>query len=378
MLRLSGLAMLGCRTDLLTAASLAKSGFAGETYEPVRLASRMHAARVGHTATLLPDGQVLVAGGENDAGCTLTSTEIYDPATQTWSLTAPMHVARAGHFAVRLRTGEVLVIGGLSTSAGSQQTSQVPLVTSSAEIYSPSTGRWQPTKPVPGAFLGGSALLLQVGTVLVVGLTSTGIRSTAGFDPHTGAWTLLPAPPLEMVYDMARLLPNGTVLSVATTPGSAEAALYVPRRGQWISLPPSMHAPFRSQATSTLLASGEVLLVGGLDRRDRFVSSAEVFQVAPRRWRAVQSLPLALAGHAAVLLPDGTVAILGGATPLEGLSDAVWTYTPRLDRWTPGPALRQPRSDFTATVLPDGTVLVAGGSSRSGTTATTEIVRADR
>ena len=75
---------------------------------------------VSHTATLLPSGKVLVAGGSN-SGCNLSSAELYDPATGTWSSTGSLVTARVGHTATLLPTGKVLVAGGMVTAASLKQ-----------------------------------------------------------------------------------------------------------------------------------------------------------------------------------------------------------------------------------------------------------------
>src|SRR5207245_1127384 len=76
----------------------------------------MSTARYSHTATLLPAGKVLVAGGFNGSG-TLASAELYDPVAGAWSATGSMSTARDGHTATLLSTGKVLVAGGIITSS---------------------------------------------------------------------------------------------------------------------------------------------------------------------------------------------------------------------------------------------------------------------
>src|SRR5579859_346272 len=90
----------------------------------------LNIGRSGHTATLLPNGKVLVAGGENDVDL-IAEAEIYDPATGTWRFTGPMNLARTFHTATLLPNGKVLVAGG--NNYGSL---------TNAELYDPASETW--------------------------------------------------------------------------------------------------------------------------------------------------------------------------------------------------------------------------------------------
>ena len=94
----------------------------------------MTTAREVHTATLLPNGKVLVAGGYNGGAC-LTSAELYDPASGTWGAAGSLTTARAYHTATLLPNGKVLVAGG-NNGGG---------VLTNAELYNPLKGTWAAT-----------------------------------------------------------------------------------------------------------------------------------------------------------------------------------------------------------------------------------------
>ncbi len=168
-----------------------------------------------HTATLLPDGQVLIAGGENASSPLLSSTEIYDPATQTFTPSGNMTMARSGHTATLLADGRVLIVGGDSIG--------------SAEIYDPSTGSFTATGSLLMPRNGPNATLLEDGRVLVTGGTAGGftpsgylpIGDAEVYDPSPGVFTSGGAyagvlanntVPSDGFGATSTLLPDGTVM----------------------------------------------------------------------------------------------------------------------------------------------------------------------
>ncbi|MFT5124088.1 MAG: hypothetical protein ACI9QL_001423 [Candidatus Omnitrophota bacterium] len=116
----------------------------------------MTAPRTQHSATRLPSGKVLVTGGSNQASGILNSTDLYDPATGTWSAAAPMAIARTRHTATLLTNGKVLVTGGSNGSGLTQ-----------AEIYNPESNTWASTGSMLTAREKHSAVRLPSGLVLV-------------------------------------------------------------------------------------------------------------------------------------------------------------------------------------------------------------------
>lgn len=169
----------------------------------------MTVARRGHTATLLPNGQVLVAGGYSCSnGCTyLSSAELYDPSTGTFRPTSSMTAARAEHTATLLPNGEVLVAGG-------QGNGSCPPCNylASAEVYNPSTGTWTATGSMTTSRSGFTATLLHNGLILVTGGDQVGKTSAELFDPHTGTWTATGSRAVPLTNFTTTLLPSGEVL----------------------------------------------------------------------------------------------------------------------------------------------------------------------
>jgi len=125
----------------------------------------LNVARFNHTATLLPNGKVLVAGGAGN------SAELYDPATGVWTYTGGMHYARSGHTATLLLNGQVLVAGGAGNSA---------------ELYDPATGRWTVTGSLNTARIYHTATLLGNGSVLVAGGEDDSGFTLASAELYTG------------------------------------------------------------------------------------------------------------------------------------------------------------------------------------------------
>jgi N-acetylneuraminic acid mutarotase len=161
----------------------------------------------GHTATLLTNGKVLVAGGHNILGA-LSSAELYDPATGTWTSTGSMAVGRWYHTATTLTNGKVLVAGGIDNTDG---------ITSSAELYDPATGIWENTGSMAVARREPTATLLPNGKVLVAGGWKGGgdsgyLASAELYDPATGAWHNTGMMVAPRSSHTATLLPNGKVL----------------------------------------------------------------------------------------------------------------------------------------------------------------------
>jgi len=153
-----------------------------------------------HTATLLSNGKVLVAGGYN--GSWLSSAELYDPSTGTWTATGSMNTGRTAHTATLLPNGKVLVAGGWNAFAS----------VSHAELYDPAKGTWT-TGMLTTTRYEHTATLLPNGKVLVAGGYRDGSLSGAElYDPANGTWTNTVALTTARNWHTATLLPNGKVL----------------------------------------------------------------------------------------------------------------------------------------------------------------------
>jgi N-acetylneuraminic acid mutarotase len=308
-----------------------------EVYDP-RTASwtvtgSMRYVRVGHSATLLPDGTVLVTGGfdcnaSEPAGCVGQAfSELYDPRTGIWTETGSMLQARGGHTATLLADGRVLVAGG---EVGPNEPDR--LVLSSAELYDPRTGAWTETASMGLARIGHTATLLWDGTVLVVGGSTgagtDGPTSAEVYDPRTGSWTPTARMNRGSAGHTATLLQDGTVL-VAGGEGLSRVELYDPRAGSWTTTG-SMSGD-RYGHTATMLPSGEVLVVGGAyGRADHFhLDTTELYDPSTRSWLPGPPLIDPRKAHAAALLSDGRVIVVGGTKTVTA-DGWVWTRSAEL------------------------------------------------
>jgi N-acetylneuraminic acid mutarotase len=330
-------------------------------------AGSMRAARASHTATLLPTGRVLVAGGESgqlDGSSVLASAELYDPGTGLWATTGTMVASRYDHSATLLSDGTVLVAGGQSESVAGQ-------ALSSAEIYNPRTAIWMATGGMASARTGHTATLLAGGRVLVTGgnaKTAVGptLPTTETYDPHAPRTTATIDTGKPRAQFTATLLPSGMVLvtgGIYAPPSRlarSSAELYNTTSGVWTTTG-AMHEARASQ-TATLLRDGRVLVTGGFNSTG-ILDSAEIYDPRSGSWAATGRLHVARAYHTATLLPDGTVLVVGGLGQTGSALPSAEVYSPGTGAWRLTGTMSAGRASQTATMLADGRVLVAGGIS---------------
>jgi N-acetylneuraminic acid mutarotase len=238
----------------------------------------MISTRLGHTATVLANGKVLVTGGGiDDLGpnllitSILASAEIYDPVTNTWSPAASMSEPRYQHTATLLADGKVLVAGGFTSVS-----SETPLA--SAEIYDPDADTWSPAGSMNAARVGHAAALLSNGKVLVVS-GSADVGSAEIYDPSSNSWTVTGSMNDPRGSFAAVTLTDGTVLvagggDAGTVLSSAE--IFNPSTGTWT--PTLSLVTSRADLTLTLLTDGSVLAAGGAGSVPGFLSSCERFE----------------------------------------------------------------------------------------------------
>lgn len=291
------------------------SGRPAELYNPGNgtwsATGTLNEARVLHTATLLADGKVLVAGGFAGAVWQITrgSAELYDPSTGIWTATGTLGAPRGGHTATLLPNGKVLVAGGYYGSDGYAP----PILTNTAELYDPQSGTWSFTGNLAAKRDGHTATLLPNGKVLVAGGSdhmSSGATAEL-YDPATGTWSSTGNLNEKRAGHTATLLSSGKVLVVGgDAAGSAE--LYDPSTGMWTRT--SDLGDVRNGHTATLLANHQVLIAGGRNGSFDPLATAKLYDPTTGNWNSTGSMHQAHAGHKAVLLPNKQVLIAGGGS----------------------------------------------------------------
>ncbi len=235
--------------------------------------SAMQTARILDTVTVLRDGRVLVVGGADNSvgGGALATAELYDPVKGTWAATRAMSKARVGHTATLLPDGTVLVAGGWDGS-GEGGAPVGPPHFASAELYDPDTGTWTATGGMDRGRAKHAAVLLTDGSVLVSG--GGALAAAEIFDPGKGDWTAVGSMVRSRQSHTATLLRDGTVL-VTSPDRVAFAELFDPAGASWTAVPNPK--PGRGGHSATLLRDGTVLVAGGSDFDGNELASAVAF-----------------------------------------------------------------------------------------------------
>jgi hypothetical protein len=323
--------------------------------------------RSGNTATLLPNGQVYIAGGyvtSLDYDYTIIDqAELFEPATGTFQPGGK--IARGIHAATLLQNGDVLFTGGINGEAYPQG-GLIPLAT--AELRKAGSGSVQPTGSMGVGRYSHTATILQDGRVLITGGTVgpklTVTQTAELYDPSSGSFT----PVSEMIRPRANhsatVLLTGKVL--ITGGGVADAEIFDPATNSFSA---AGSTSSKSVSTATLLTSGRVLVTGEQTSDGSAAAPSELYDSASGTFTPTGTMATLRYGNTATLLPNGTVLIAGGITFVAGPKPGTFNnvpvltaeiYNPGTGSFDPGPTMHYGRSGPAATLLPDDRVLFVG------------------
>jgi hypothetical protein len=329
----------------------------------------MATARSGHTATLLLDGRVLIAGGTVDSA---HSAELFDPASDSFTpISGAMLQVRSGHCASMLSDGRVLIAGGGDLNGNLFKT---------AELFDPAAQSFSTTGNLSQGRKGATATPLPNGKVLIAGGQDSGgavLSSAELYDPSTGTFTLTGNMHFPHSQHTATLLPSGKVLLVGNINVTGSAELFDPASGLFSATGSMVQA--RAHHTATLLPNGEVLVLGGTQiaapvgggaaSAPVSLDSAEIYDSSKGSFHTAGKLLIARDSHSATLLPNGSVLVAGGYShSFDGDAQPEWNsmfvaelFDPASSVSTTAASLAGARADHAATMLNNGEVLITGG-----------------
>jgi hypothetical protein len=354
--------------SVLGETGVARAAVRPDSWQP---AGALGTGRALPTATTLPDGRVLVAGGQTGFPLAATSgAELFDPSTATWTPTGALTVARAGQTASPLRNGKVLIVGGASGA-------DIAAGLRSAELYDPARGTFAPTRGAPTAAHGwGVAEPLPDGRVLIAGGFDAADEPTAAtdvYDPATDTFTSGPPLATARAEAVGVVVGGGRVLVAGGIGGGAalaSAEVYDPVAGAWTAVDDAL-SDGRVAAQAAPLPGGRALIAGGKGATLAPLASTDVYDPATNRFSA--SAPLSVGHDLAVAapLPGGRVLVAGGGSGSDGgngipVIAGAEIYDPATDAWAAAAPLATPRVAAGVAVLQDGSVLVAGGVTDAG------------
>jgi len=321
----------------------------------------------------LPDGRVILMGGQDLTTSPLDTVNIYDSASNSWlPNAAPMNRSRVYASAVVLPDGRALIVGGIDS---------LRAMSATAEIYDPATNTWTLTASMPRGFAAGSAVALNDGRVLVLGGInpdddSTTTDATMLFDPSSGTWALGPPLLTSRFLQNATLLPDGKVLvsgglEVGSSGSSVAAAaeLFDPASHSWSAA--GQMAQAGMFAVSAVLPDGRVIVAGGSTTLDSSgaLARVEIYDPATNQWQAAAPMSKPRGWGGGGVTADGKFVMAAGISTQvipEGLSVALESsaeaYDWVADAWTPIESMTTPRY-YVGSVVVNGELLLAGGVS---------------
>jgi hypothetical protein len=326
---------------------------AAQTFTPI---APLNSDRWGHFAVLLPSGKVLVVGGHGILGIApANSTEAYNPVYNTWSLGAS---TPSRSFCVG-----ALLPNGLVILAGGEDGSSSPM--SSAVLYNPSADSWSSAPPMSTARDLATAAMISAGFLVAGGSNNGGsLSSVEVYNPSANNWTIAGSMNFArqrhagVALDSTHVLVTGGGLYAGQS-AIASTEIYDSSTNTWTVV--GSLATARADFTATLLPNGTVLVVGGtlfVNGAETYLNSAELFTPGANTWSSAGSLAVARSNHTATLLANGQVLVTGGWSAPTASAEL---YDPPTNTWSTTGSMANQRADHTATILQNGKVLVAAG-----------------
>jgi large repetitive protein len=340
---------------------------------------------------LLPSGKVLIVRNDDDADTRDLSvlSELYDPATETFTESGRINIPRFGASVSALPDGEVLIFGGIDAGGN---------YLSSAELYDPACGKFalsgrhespssdaqlaagsKATGALEAARYGATATLLSNGKVLVAGGTGAPSSPDGGggaplagaelYDPAAGKFADAGSMTTARSSALATRLSSDQVLIVGGDSSSccqpSSAELYDPNTRRFTATGMTLSIR-RSGATITRLTNGNVLIAGGVGTNSTAsLSSAEIYDAGKGTFAVVGNMTSARAYATATLLSDGKVLIVGGFADGDVIDGRYLNntelYDPQTGVFTVTGSLKMARAFAAATRLRNGNVLIVGG-----------------
>ena len=320
-------------------------------------AGTMTVSRAAHTATLLPDGRVLIAGGCTLDSCEMeedgASAELYDQREESFTRTGRMGTERVSHTATLLPNGEVLLAGGWDRDG----------LLASAELYDPAVGDFSPTGSMTTHRAAHTATLLPSGRVLIAG-GYNGKHSVSRaeiYDPRTGTFSRTGSMATPRSAHAAALLPNDRVLVTGGSDSQedtvASAEIFDPGTARFIRT--GNMTVDRYKHAATRLRDGKILILGGSNAGDSYgkYASAEIFDPASGNFTAVDGM-----NAERFKLPDAVATLSSGEVLVGGDDERAEIYDPASKAFrTVNGSLGAARNFATVTTLSRGRALIAGG-----------------
>lgn len=347
----------------------------------------MSVPRMRHSSVKLSDGRVLAVGGQFELTSTgvLSSAEIYDPSSGTWTTTGSMKIPRSWFGLVMRGDGKVMALGGLTTGSCTE--------TQTTEVYDPATGTWSDGPTVPKKWYLGQAFPISANRVVLIGgraCVNTGDKTASILDAAAGTWTsttsLMQA---ERVYFGASVLGNGKIL---ITGGKINAAaninitadLFDPATNT-LSAAPSMSVQ-RVHHAQVTLSDGKAMVIAG-SSEDSFLTSttyyntSEIFDPATSSWTVITT-PTAFkhVKAAATVLSTGKVLIGPGDRGYPNLAHfESELFDPVARVWSSAGTTAISRGSYQIEALAGGSAIMFGGDQHNTSgartlTATTELL----